>query len=198
MRQRRRNLLSSALFAICVAGPAAAADPLGPYVGAAVGQAQIATDVSDPFVTLSDRFKKNHFAFKVMVGLRPISLLGAELSYMDFGDPSGTLFAHPADASMRGVSAFGILYLPVPVIDVFAKAGAAHIHSTTSGSAPVPSLICCVTLPFQLDRTNTSFAAGVGAQLKFGPLSARAEYERFNAAGENPYLLSLGLTWAFF
>jgi len=112
MRQRRRNLLSSALFAICVAGPAAAADPLGPYVGAAVGQAQIATDVSDPFVTLSDRFKKNHFAFKVMVGLRPISLLGAELSYMDFGDPSGTLFAHPADASMRGVSAFGILYLP--------------------------------------------------------------------------------------
>ena len=81
---------------------------------------------------------------------------------------------------------------------VFAKAGAAHIHSTTSGSAPVPSLICCVTSPFQLDRTNTSFAAGVGAQLKFGPLSARAEYERFSAAGENPYLLSLGLTWSFF
>ena len=198
MRQRRRSLLSSALFAICVAGPAVAADPLGLYAGAAVGQAQIAIDVSDPFVTLSDRFEKNHFAFKIMVGLRPISLLGAELSYMDFGHPSGTLFGHPADASMRGVSVFGILYLPVPIIDVFAKAGVAHIQSATSGSAPVPSIVCCATAPFQLDRTNTSFAAGAGAQLRIGRLAARAEYERFNAAGENPYLLSLGLTWSFF
>jgi opacity protein-like surface antigen len=203
MRQRRRSLLSSAVLAICVSGPAAAADPLGLYVGGSIGWAQVAAQVSDPFIALSDRFKKNHFAFKVVVGLRPISLFGAELSYMDFGHPRGTLFAHTADASMRGVSAFGILYLPVPVIEVFAKAGVAHIQSATSGFAPNPNLICipelpCGTSPFQLDRTNTSFAAGAGAQLKFGPLSARAEYERFNAAGENPYLLSLGLTWSFF
>jgi hypothetical protein len=26
----------------------------------------------------------------------------------------------------------------------------------------------------------------------------RAEYERFNAAGENPSLLSAGITWSFF
>jgi opacity protein-like surface antigen len=199
MRQRRRSrsLLSSAVLAICVSGPAAAADPLGLYVGGSIGQAQIAAQVSDPFIALSDRFKKNHSAFKVMVGLRPISPLGAELSYMDFGHPSGTLFGLPADASMRGVSAFGILYLPLPVIDVFAKAGVARIQSATSGFAPNPNLICLIapcTSPFQLDRTNTSFAAGAGAQLRFGPLGARAEYERFNAAGENPYLLSLGLT----
>jgi hypothetical protein len=34
-------------------------------------------------------------------------------------------------------------------------------------------------------------------QYKFGPFGVRGEYERFNAAGGNPYLLSLGATWAF-
>ena len=49
MRQRRRSLLSSAVLAICVSGPGAAADPLGLYVGGSIGQAQIAAHVSDPF-----------------------------------------------------------------------------------------------------------------------------------------------------
>jgi hypothetical protein len=37
----------------------------------------------------------------------------------------------------------------------------------------------------------------VGAQYKFGSLAVRAEFERFNAAGEHPSLLTLGLTWSF-
>ena len=50
---------------------------------------------------------------------------------------------------------------------------------------------------FRLDRTNTSFAAGAGAQYKLGAFAVRAEYERFNAAGGNPSLISLGFTWTF-
>jgi opacity protein-like surface antigen len=208
MSQRCRRPLGSVVLAVCLCGPAsAAADPLGLYVGGAIGQGHVAADVGGlpgpgPSVS-SDRFRGNHFAFKFMTGLRPISWLGAELSYIDFGHPTGTLLAHPADARMRGVSAFGILYLPIRVIDVFAKAGIARIQSVTSGFAPNPNLVCvpevpCGTSPFQLDRTNASFTAGAGAQLKFGRLAARAEYERFNAAGETPYLLSVGLTWSFF
>jgi len=49
-----------------------------------------------------------------------------------------------------------------------------------------------------LDRTNTGFAAGAGAQFKLGSWAVRAEYERFNAAGANPSLVSLGVTWTFF
>jgi hypothetical protein len=41
-------------------------------------------------------------------------------------------------------------------------------------------------------------AGGGGAQYKFGSWAVRAEYERFNAAGGNPSLLSAGVTWAFF
>jgi opacity protein-like surface antigen len=50
---------------------------------------------------------------------------------------------------------------------------------------------------FRLDRTNTNFAAGAGVQVKFCSWAARAEYERFNAAGGNPSLVSLGLTRKF-
>ena len=202
------------MFGLFVSCAGAATDPLGLYVGGAIGQGEVAANVPNPFVPnpsfahvpipASDTFNQDHFAFKVMVGLRPISLLGAELSYLDLGSPTGSLFGHPASASMKGASAFGILYLPIPVVDVFAKAGVARIQSTVSGVAPngIPDNIClagipCGTSPFQQDRTNTTFAAGAGVQFKIDVWAVRAEYERFNVAGDTPHLVSLGLTWSF-
>jgi hypothetical protein len=139
-----------------------------------------------------------------MVGLRPLPLLGAELSYLDFGHPAGSLFGKPADASMRGESAFGVVYLPIPVVDVFAKAGAAHIQSTVTGFAPngIPDFVCsvgvpCGTSPIRQNRNSTNFASGGGVQFKFDAWAVRAEYERFNFSGQSPYLASLGLTWSF-
>src|SRR5207245_1762010 len=128
-----------------------------------------------------------------------ISLLGAEVSYMDFGDPGGSLFGYPATTSMKGGSVFGMLYLPVPIIDVYLKAGIASIHSTVNGFAPIGCFAGgpCAPVPVHESRTDTSFAGGAGAQIKFGSWATRGEYERFNAAGENPYMLSLGLTWSF-
>jgi opacity protein-like surface antigen len=203
MRQLCRRLCSYTVFAVCVSGSAAAADPLGFYIGGAIGQAHVAANVPDPFLSTSDSFTANHSAFKLMVGMRPIPLLGAELSYMDFGHPSSSLFGYSANTSMRGSSVFGILYVPIPMVDVYAKAGVARIQSSVSGIAPNGDNLCvlgmpCGTSPLHLDRTNTGLAAGAGAQLKFGPWAARAEYERFNATGDNPYLLTLGLTWSFF
>lgn len=214
MRQLRPDLLGLAVLGLFTSGAAAATDPLGLYVGGTIGQGQVTANVANPFVPnpffahvqipASDTFKENHFAFKILAGLRPIPLLGAEMSYLDFGSPSGSLFGHPATASMKGASAFGIVYLPVPVIDVFAKAGVARIQSTVSGFAPngIPDNLCvigvpCGTSPFQQDRTNTTFAAGAGVQFKINAWAVRAEYERFNVAAETPHLVSLGLTWSF-
>jgi OmpA-OmpF porin, OOP family len=214
MRQLCRHMIGFAVSVVCASGSAAAADPLGFYVGGAIGQGDVAANVANPFipnpsfvhvaVPTSDVFNEKHSAFKVMLGLHPIPLLGAELSYLDLGNPTGSLFGHPGSASMKGASAFGILYLPIPVVDVFAKAGVARIQSTASGFAPngIPDNICapnvpCSTSPFQQDRTNTTFAAGAGLQFKFDAWAVRAEYERFNFAGETPHLLSLGLTWSF-
>jgi opacity protein-like surface antigen len=172
-----------------------AADLLGLYVGGAVGQSQVEANVP----SVGD-FKENHSAFKVIAGIRPISLIGAELSYIDFGHPNGNINSSPSDVSEKGADAFGVLYLPVPVVDVFVKAGLARLQSTANGvragvgACPINFPNCALV---RLDRTNTSFAAGAGAQFKLGPWAVRAEYERFNAAGANPSLVSLGVTWTF-
>jgi opacity protein-like surface antigen len=175
-------------------GRALAEGLLGLYAGGAVGQAQV--KASAP--TFGD-FNKHHSAFKVLIGARPISLVGAELAYVDFGHPSTATALGSADASMKGAAAFGMLYLPVPIVDVYLKAGLARLQSTLN--AVSSGVLCTVTAPncqlFRLDRTNTSFAAGAGVQFKFGALAVRGEYERFNAAGGNPGLVSLGATWTF-
>jgi hypothetical protein len=198
----RALMVAGAVFSAIPFGEASAMDPLGMYVGGAVGQARVEGTASqvqaDIFpVTYTEDIDKSHAAFKVMLGARPISLLGAEIAYIDFGEPSGNLFGYPADISIKGAAAFGVLYLPVPIVDVFLKAGVARLESTVNGSFCSPCACEVCRYSFQLNRTNTSGAGGIGAQYKFGSWAVRAEYERFNAAGGNPSLLSAGITWSF-
>jgi hypothetical protein len=177
---------------------------LGFYVGGAIGQSRVEATASEVFgdilpMTHTREIGNTHAAYKAMLGARPISLLGAEIDYIDFGDSSGSLFGSPADVSMKGAAAFGVLYLPVPIVDVYLKAGVARLNSTVNGSVCSP---CACDLQncrfsFQLNRTNTSGAGGAGAQYRFGKWAVRAEYERFNAAGGNPSLWSAGITWTF-
>jgi hypothetical protein len=196
----------AAIVAIALpGGKATAEDLLGMYVGGAIGQGRVAESASYPTIAnqYPGEFMENHSAFKVMVGIRPISLIGAELTYIDFGHPSGNIFNYSANASLKGPAAFGILYLPVPVIDLYLKAGIARLQSDLSGFYPNGDNVCvfgesCGTSPFRLNRTNTSGAGGAGAQYKLGSWAVRAEYERFIAAGGNPSLLSVGITWTFF
>jgi opacity protein-like surface antigen len=199
-----RSLMVGALaFSALAVGRAEAVDLLGVYVGGAIGQSQVAATANSTSFALygsnaTGEFKQDHLAFKVMVGIRPISPIGAELEYVDLGHPSGSLFDYPADASVRGAAAFGVLYLPVPIVDIFIKAGAARLQSSLSGVVPyLPICSSCVPPRFEQDRTDTHFAAGAGAQFKFGAWAVRAEYERFNAAGGNPSLVSAGITRRF-
>jgi len=189
------------VLAAAAVNQAAAADILGFYAGAAVGQSQVETGSGGIAPPPTDHFKENHSALKLMAGLRPIPLLGAELAYIDFGHPSGSLGGASADVRMKGLAAFGVLYLPVPVVDFYLKAGAARLQTTLNGTVflacPVSLPYCQPTAPFRIDRTNTNFAAGAGAQIRFGSLAARAEYERFTTVGGNPALVSLGLVWMF-
>jgi len=167
---------------------AQAANPLGLYAGGAFGQARV--DASLPNAA---QFSENHSAYKIMVGLRPIGVLGAELAYVDFGHPGHSNGPVVSDVTMKGETAFGMFYFPVPVVDVYAKAGLARLQSTAGVDCPA-----CAIVPFPtMSRTNVSWAAGAGVQYKLSQFAVRGEYERFNAAGGNPYLLSLGATWTF-
>jgi hypothetical protein len=197
-------LLATLVLLVKPGGNTVAADSLGLYIGGAVGQSRVveATETAcacdiDPGVIITQKFDKTHLAFQGELGVRPISLLGAEIDYIDFGKADGEADTFPESASIKGEAAFGVLYLPVPVVDIYLKAGVARLESTLKFSYCGPCACnFCLNSP-ELERTNTSGAAGVGAQYRFGSWAVRAEYERFNAAGGKPSLLSAGITWTF-
>ncbi len=181
---------------------ARADDPLGFYLGGAIGQANVRLDQSVSDTATS--FDEHHSGWKAMVGVRPISVIGAELEYIDFGKPSTTNTSGTGttqtEAQSKAAALFGMVYLPLPVpfLDVFGKAGYSRLQTT----ADVVGVQCtlgaehCGTL-FALNRTDARLAYGAGAQLKFASIAIRAEYERIDASTGDPDMLSLGLTWGF-
>jgi hypothetical protein len=174
----------------CLASPLlAVADPLGAYAGASVGQSTVKADPLE--------FSKHDWGWKVLVGIRPLALLGAEIAYVDFGHPSYSQgVAGGLNASVRASSAeaLGLVYLPLPVplLDVYGKGGVARLNYRASSSNG-----CLACNLFNADHTETRAAYGAGAQLKFDRLAARVDYERISASTGDPSLLSVGLTWTF-
>jgi hypothetical protein len=145
-------------------------------------------------------FNENATAFKILAGIRPLSFIGAEVAYDDFGHAQGNYFLSnllgPANVNMRGGSAFAMLYLPVPLVEVFAKAGIAAIRSSVTSNTAIqgPCGLCVNVGPsYDLVPTNSDPAVGAGAQFALGRFAVRGEYERFTAAGAHPALLSLGV-----
>jgi len=196
-------LIALPLCSLAAVSAAHADDPLGLYIGAAYGQAHIRAQLDDlnSSVPLGE-FDSTHSAYQGMLGIRPISFLGAEITYVDFGQvtfgnySAGSAVSpgpYPAavQVSQKGEAAYGLLYLPVPIIDVYVKAGVSRI--TTDMSATYAS----TTGAEVIDRspTDTSFAYGAGVQWKLGQWAVRGEYERFSAAGANPSLFSIGMTY---
>jgi hypothetical protein len=167
----------------------AVADSLGAYAGASVGQSTVKADPID--------FSKHDWGWRVLVGIRPLPLLGAEIAYTDFGHPNyqqGVPFGLNVSVRASSVEALGLVYLPLPVpfLDVYGKGGVARLNYRASSSSG-----CLACNPFNADYTETRVAYGGGAQLKFDRLAARVEYERISARDGDPSLLSVGLTWTF-
>lgn len=198
-RYRHSAIVATVLLTLLPFSRAFAIDLIGLYVGGAIGQGRVDANASGlvgipPIPSLRD-FSDNHSAYKVMVGVRPISLFGAELAYVDLGrvHEPGLPGLTTADVTMSGLTAFGMFYLPVPIVDIYLKAGIARFDSRVSVTA------CGVDLCQTARRTvnDSGFAGGAGVQLKFGSWAVRGEYERFNAAGGNPSLFSLGVTKTF-
>jgi Outer membrane protein beta-barrel domain len=223
-RGPRFSLRSALLVAALMLGPLAAPgaaqadDPLGLYIGAAYGQAHIRAQLQG--LTLSGSsitggFDANHTAYQGMLGIRPISFLGAEITYMDFGQSSvgnpsffnplllpPTPYPSAVQISQKGEAAYALLYLPVPVIDVYVKAGMSRITTDMRATYIMPGAgTCTINNPncaievVRRSPTDTAFAYGAGVQWKLGDWAVRGEYERFSAAGANPSLISIGMTY---
>lgn len=187
--------------------PARARDELGAYIGAGVGAGWVKTSTGFLPGTGAGPFSENHTAYQLMAGVRPIRLLGAELVYFDLGHPHQMLsmgVIGSADVRMKGSAAFGVLYLPVPVVDIYLKGGLARIQTSANEAGLQLGVGECVfgfpdcgRFARHNSATDTHFTAGAGAQFKLGSWVVRTEYERFTAAGENPSLATIGVTWTF-
>ena len=185
----RKLLLALALTSAC--GLAQAADK-GFYLGAGVSQAKIDSFNNDDFgVGDLDDFEIDDTAYKLIAGFRPLDFMAVEANYMDLGEGKVDVgpFAFKSKAKAAAAYALFSLPIPLPILDIYGKVGVARWE--LDGSFDGTSLS-------DLDDKGTDFAYGAGAQLNFGSLGARLEWEKFDIdRTDGLELLSLGVTWTF-
>jgi hypothetical protein len=214
------SLIAVAVGALALCSPisGSAADLLGLYAGAAIGQADIgANEVAVAFPAPANNvtslgFKEHATGWKVLAGIRPISLIGAELEYVVLGHPSAQVptgavnLGIQADTHPTATTLSGLLYapIPLPLLDLYGKVGLSRlrtdVHADVVCTATPVNPGCPPTIPFPhfvQNETTNEFAYGAGAQLKFSAFALRLEYERISASGGDPDLLSIGVTWKF-
>ena len=201
------RVLLLACATTCASTRVLADDPLGIYLGAAIGESHVRTAMAIKGDTgYVYQFDQQHSAWKLTAGIRPISALGVELDYIDFGNPSSSNISglggiSQADAKALTLFGLGYLPLPVPFLDVYGKLGIAQLRITTTEVPPAPlcpaGVTPCLATTFNTSTSSTNLAYGAGVQGKIGSLAIRAEYERISASGGNPDMFSLGLTWTF-
>jgi opacity protein-like surface antigen len=191
MRAVHRVVVAGIGSLLLFTGTAWAADN-GIYAGLSVGQAK--TDFDDG---IDDFFDGKDTAFKLVGGYRILDWLGVEVSYVDLGEitqrgdaPGLTRFR----LEEAGFNVYGVLFYDIANFDVFAKAGLiqSQVHLTADSFFG----------RFDESDNSTDLAWGVGAQVRFGSLAARLEYERFEldagAGFDTPDMISVGATWTFF
>jgi Outer membrane protein beta-barrel domain len=140
------------------------------YVGAGVVRNSL-TGITD----LGGLPDLKNTSWKAFGGVRPLNWLAAEADYIDLGSGSGTATTNFGEVSShtdgKAFAAFavGFLPIPLPVIDVYGKAGLARWKLNGN----VGSL-------GSLSTNGTEFAWGIGVQAHISMIGARLEYENFN------------------
>ncbi|HYX74099.1 MAG TPA: outer membrane beta-barrel protein [Steroidobacteraceae bacterium] len=117
-------------------------------------------------------------SWKAYAGARPLDRLAAEADYIDLGSNSGTN-ASGASGTTNGSAfaayAVGFLPIPLPIVDIFGKAGFArwkYDGNVVPPSGPMGASAFSIS--------GTDFAWGIGVQAHISMVGARLEYENFN------------------
>jgi hypothetical protein len=132
--------------------------------------------------------------------------LAAELEYVNLGLSSGLTTYQNSNvpllsyATRKGVAAFGMLYLPTPIVDFYLRAGLAKLHTQTDTSVltcPMGGVCPPLASALPVNSTGVGAAGGGGVMYRIRSFELRADYTRFAALGGNPYMVTGGLTWTF-
>ncbi len=174
----RKSVLLSLMLLGC--GSTAMAADNGIYVGGSLGQANVEIREDDDI-----DFDGDDIGFKVIAGIRPLDWLAIEANYVNFGEAEDDGVEIDAD----GVSGFGVGFLALGPVDLFAKAGLVSWDASVGlqGVSGVGG-----------DLDGTDLAYGVGAQFRVWSFSLRAEYEVFDVDDvDDLNMLSVGFTFTF-
>jgi OmpA-like transmembrane domain len=168
-------VVAGALLASAAVAPLPAAED-GLYLSGALGAAQ---QNYDPAIFNAHG---SQTGYKFAAGFRPIDLLAAEVSYVDFG----RAFNGINYVDTYAVGAFALAFLPIPLIDVYGKIGLAEWR--TDAQSP----------GFGFHSTGANVAYGGGIGTSWGHLGARVEYERYEVSHSNDMgMASVGVVWTF-
>lgn len=89
--------------------------------------------------------------------------------------------------------------MPLPLLDVYAKAGVARLQTMTSANGEFGCEFNCPLKGGSFYRTQVGarLAYGAGFQVRVWRVALRAEYERISASNGDPNLASVGAIWNF-
>jgi hypothetical protein len=164
----RRFLL---LIVLALGASAAWADNGSFYLGAGVSKDKL-SDIVNSGTTFADI---DGTSWKAFAGLRPLSVVAAEVDYIDLGSQTSTFVTTTTSSNAKAFAGYAVGFLPIPLpfLDIFGKAGLARWK--LNGSSPVTSF----------STSGTEFAWGVGTQVHVGNFGARLEYENFRIPSTN-------------
>ena len=168
--------IGSTLALLALAPLAQAADN-GIYLGAGYVQSEYGFD--DPGDV---DFDDEDGGYKLIAGWRPVDNFGVEVNYIDHGDAT----VGDARIGAETISGFAVGYVALPVVDLFAKAGATSwkVDARSDG--------------LSFDEDDLDFAWGVGIQARIWSIGARLEYEQFPIVDDEKLdTISLSFTYTF-
>jgi opacity protein-like surface antigen len=178
------------LIAFMLSSPAVvfAGAESGFYLGAGIGDASVEADGTAPEGTYS--FSESDSGYKIFggynFGLVPLIDIAAEISYVDFGNPSGIFPTNnPINFNVSGYDAFGLVGFSFGPFGLFAKAGMIQWDSDSVIGAASTS------------DSGTDPAYGIGARFQLSSLAIRAEYEVFDLSGGISDLTMLSVSGVF-
>jgi opacity protein-like surface antigen len=209
VKHRRAKLATTAILSgLLVSTNVQDANPLGLYVGAGGGHADLRVDSQDYFLSGCTQVPTSCFTgtasgWTAFVDLQPLPFVGAELQYIDFGHTTKeNPYGGQNSTRARALALFGRATVALPFVDLYAKAGVGQLRTKTSVWNADPNA-CLDTngaycgFSSLSDKTAARFGWGLGVQFKLSSLALRGEYVRFSSADGDPDLLSVALLWKF-
>lgn len=163
----------------------------GFYIGA--GLTEVAIDGFDDQLDVDTDLDLDDTSWKAFAGWRFNEYFATELNYMDLGSEELEEGAARFELEAEAISAYAIGMVPVPYVDLYAKAGLAWWDAQGTSNIVPPSGV-----DNDFDEDETEFAWGAGIQARYRNFGARLEYESFDVADTDGLdLFSLGLTYTF-